>query len=289
MEGIKYFEIPVTTFDMFGAEEFKTYYAKGEESRVALLVHNFLSSNYYGEDYDYDLVETSEVEFMNASPEQIILPGDNTTEDILNDVGLTENQIGEILAGEDVNKATPLPVKDVEDEMEDLQNDYYVVMDEINAIPLPYGPGTQFEEPSGAWKDMMQEVQTLLLEAREAYDQYDFIASREKVDRLQKLVPKLQQESNRGRNLDRTVPGNWYAKENFQGKTADNYEVLGIYKADPRKTDKPVAIIHRQPSKDFVVAWNYDIFDGTWGQGYYGFDTQDEAYSFASKRYGIGR
>ena len=72
----------------------------------------------------------------------------------------------------------------------------------------------------------------------------------------------------------------------YRDKTQQGWPVLKLGKSS--KWGDPVAIIHRVTDKweDYVVAWMYDVETGTWGQGHYMFDTQEEAEEYAKKEYG---
>ena len=72
----------------------------------------------------------------------------------------------------------------------------------------------------------------------------------------------------------------------YRDKTQQGWPVLKLGKSS--KWGDPVAIIHRVTDKweDYVVAWMYDVESGTWGQGHYMFNTQEEAEEYAKKEYG---
>lgn len=72
----------------------------------------------------------------------------------------------------------------------------------------------------------------------------------------------------------------------YRDKTQQGWPVLKLGKSS--KWGDPVAIIHRVTDKweDYVVAWMYDVETGTWGQGHYMFDTQEEAEEYAKNEYG---
>ena len=72
----------------------------------------------------------------------------------------------------------------------------------------------------------------------------------------------------------------------YRYKTKQGWPVLKLGKSS--KWGDPVAIIHRVTDKweDYVVAWMYDVESGTWGQGHYMFNTQEEAEEYAKKEYG---
>lgn len=38
-------------------------------------------------------------------------------------------------------------------------------------------------------------------------------------------------------------------------------------------------VIAERSDTDYVICWNYDKTDGTWGQGIYGYDTLDDAWN----------
>lgn len=72
----------------------------------------------------------------------------------------------------------------------------------------------------------------------------------------------------------------------YRYKTKQGWPVLKLGKSS--KWGDPIAIIHRVTDKweDYVVAWMYDVESGTWGQGHYMFDTQEEAEEYAKNEYG---
>lgn len=72
----------------------------------------------------------------------------------------------------------------------------------------------------------------------------------------------------------------------YRDKTKQGWPVLKLGKSS--KWGDPIAIIHRVTDKweDYVVAWMYDVESGTWGQGHYMFDTQEEAEEYAKNEYG---
>lgn len=72
----------------------------------------------------------------------------------------------------------------------------------------------------------------------------------------------------------------------YRDKTKQGWPVLKLGKSS--KWGDPIAIIHRVTDKweDYVVAWMYDVESGTWGQGHYMFNTQEEAEEYAKKEYG---
>lgn len=68
------------------------------------------------------------------------------------------------------------------------------------------------------------------------------------------------------------------ARYNF-GKNNRNYtefgwKVLNVHKA---KNGRLYAVIERPLAKDFVVGRGYDVTDGRWAQGEYGFKTRKQA------------
>lgn len=80
------------------------------------------------------------------------------------------------------------------------------------------------------------------------------------------------------RNLDnpRYLNGTLYSEH-----TRTGYQVINITKDEENRN---IAIIKRQ--SDFMVAANYDTDDGTWGQGFYGFENQKSAEEFRTEKYG---
>jgi hypothetical protein len=77
-------------------------------------------------------------------------------------------------------------------------------------------------------------------------------------------------------------------KVDFNEVSAQGYPVVKLYPSGTvAATDQPIAILNRPNYGDYVVAWGYDPSDGTWGQGHYNFDSEDEANAFVDERYGI--
>lgn len=76
--------------------------------------------------------------------------------------------------------------------------------------------------------------------------------------------------------------------DRFGDKTSQGYDVIERYRVT-RAPHGEVAIVQRPPKKyfpgDYVVAWGYDAYDGTWAQGHYDFDTIDEAREFVEEEY----
>ena len=76
--------------------------------------------------------------------------------------------------------------------------------------------------------------------------------------------------------------------DRFGDKTSQGYDVIERYRVT-RAPHGEVAIVQRPPKKyfpgDYVVAWGYDAYDGTWAQGHYDFDTLDEAREFVEEEY----
>lgn len=72
----------------------------------------------------------------------------------------------------------------------------------------------------------------------------------------------------------------------YRDKTKQGWPVLKLGKSS--KWGDPIAIIHRVTDTwdDYIVAWMYDVESGTWGQGHYMFDTQEEAEEYARNEYG---
>lgn len=76
--------------------------------------------------------------------------------------------------------------------------------------------------------------------------------------------------------------------DRFGDKTSQGYDVIERYRVT-RAPHGEVAIVQRPPKKyfpgDYVVAWGYDAYDGTWAQGHYDFDTLDEARKYVEDEY----
>lgn len=76
--------------------------------------------------------------------------------------------------------------------------------------------------------------------------------------------------------------------DRFGDKTSQGYDVIERYRVT-RAPHGEVAIVKRPPQKyfpgDYVVAWGYDAYDGTWAQGHYDFDTLDEAREYVEEEY----
>lgn len=76
--------------------------------------------------------------------------------------------------------------------------------------------------------------------------------------------------------------------DRFGDKTSQGYDVIERYRVT-RAPHGEVAIVKRPPKKyfpgDYVVAWGYDAYDGTWAQGHYDFDTLDEAREYVEEEY----
>lgn len=70
--------------------------------------------------------------------------------------------------------------------------------------------------------------------------------------------------------------------QNFVKETQQGYKIIGIYYADDRRRH---AIIKR--THDYAVAVGYNVMDGTWAQGVYGFQTAKEAKAHLSEKYTI--
>ncbi len=69
-----------------------------------------------------------------------------------------------------------------------------------------------------------------------------------------------------------------YSKGNYKKTTRQGYPVKNTFKSkDGRK------YIVGQRSNDYFVANGYNVEDGTWSQGYYGFSTRAKAINFAKK------
>ncbi len=69
-------------------------------------------------------------------------------------------------------------------------------------------------------------------------------------------------------------------KEDFRHKTKQGYTVVKIEKST---RGEDIAIIQRE--KDFVVAFKYDVQDGTWAQGHYNFSNLEAAQSYVDEEY----
>lgn len=62
--------------------------------------------------------------------------------------------------------------------------------------------------------------------------------------------------------------------------TRKNYVVTNIRNSPLRR----YAVIYRPQLNDYVVAHGYDIKDGTWAQGTYGFSTREKALKYTDSQ-----
>ena len=72
--------------------------------------------------------------------------------------------------------------------------------------------------------------------------------------------------------------------EEFITKTKDGYEVITIYENEKGRK-YVIAKKDGIPGKEFFVGAGYDTADGTWGQGYYDFKSEEEAADWLKKQY----
>lgn len=69
--------------------------------------------------------------------------------------------------------------------------------------------------------------------------------------------------------------------DDFSRKTRQGFNILAKYVDDKQG----IVIVVVKRANDYVVGWNYDEEDGQWGQGFYDFDSQQEAEQFLLDRY----
>lgn len=152
------YEIPVTIFKDGTDPDFKTFYARGSFSEVSQAVDNYLSARYPS--YDYELVECDEERLKSARPENI-LSVETVSEEAVVD-------------------------RDIYDDMEDLQDRYYTLMDKLNAIPATDATkGEDIQKQIGG-------AQFHLNEAKSYFDQYDFQACKDALDQAEKSISLVQ-------------------------------------------------------------------------------------------------
>ena len=100
------------------------------------------------------------------------------------------------------------------------------------------------------------------------------------IENVDKYAHQLANKHKRGSNkqLDEATE--------YKDKTKHGWPVLKLGRSS--KWGDPIAILPRVTDKweDYVVAWMYDVESGTWGQGHYMFDTQEEAEEYAKNEYG---
>lgn len=153
-----YYEIPVTIFNENGDPSFEVYYAKGSFSEVSQAVDDFLSIRFPS--YDYELVESTEDLYNSVSPESIINIEKTSEEAVLD--------------------------RDIYDDMEDLQDRYYELMDRLNSIPI------SSNMKSFNVQKQISDAQFHLNESKEYFDQYDFQACKDTLDQAEKTIDFIQ-------------------------------------------------------------------------------------------------
>lgn len=163
---IKYFEIPVTKFDENGQPETPTsYYAIGEESRVRKEVTEYFENM---PEVDFDFIELTEDEYAASvvgNDGMVLFEEDDNDYDVTN-----------------IEKAPP--AKSIEDEMEDLQDQYYQLTDKLNAIP-----NLDINK-----KDVI-DAKYKLSEAKEYFDQYDMLKCKKSLGEASELISKITDSS----------------------------------------------------------------------------------------------
>lgn len=162
----QYFEIPITIFNSSGdPEEFETFYAEGSEDEVRHKIAVSLGEKYPNQDYDYDVIEISEDEFRSV-------------------------QNPNMLSAVEVDAP-----RSIEDEMEDLSDKYYTLLDRLNSTPVE----------AGLSPDRVAEANSYLLEAKEAFDQFDFFRCKDALSKAEDVISTIDSRLPAGESIGKAV------------------------------------------------------------------------------------
>ena len=72
----------------------------------------------------------------------------------------------------------------------------------------------------------------------------------------------------------------------FMIKTAEGFDVVSIIPTS-NGTDDAIIFRKTQEKQDYIIARNYNVKDGTWGQGYYDYPTLEAAKTDYDKKYPV--
>lgn len=153
------YEIPVTIFNENGEPTYGNYFGEGSYSEVSNAADALFASKY--KDYDYTLVQYHG-KLDHIKPELIVTSKKGAKEAVVE--------------------------RDIYDDMEDLQDRYYTLMDRLNSIPA----SAQTKDPDV--QAQIGDAQFHLNEAKDYFDQYDFSACKDALDQAEKSISLVQKK-----------------------------------------------------------------------------------------------